>query len=217
MKTTGWILLVIGVLTFLGAALKGNSVFGPLFWLALGAYLIHRANTKEIESKEKTIEIKNNLTAENQISEKKSVVESTQNNITPISTHKPESLDVIQAQLTLQQREAAMCFISFFGGFNDDLMDDRPIVIFKQAATFFGIPNSPMEISKIMSKYTDADSLVDIVLTIKSVKAKEFLLLTCYDLIKTSHTSEAYDLLLGIANDMGYNKIRFEQLVQFYK
>ena len=68
-----------------------------------------------------------------------------------------------------------------------------------------------------MSKYTDADSLVDIVLTIKSVKAKEFLLLTCYDLIKTSHTSEAYDLLLGIANDMGYNKIRFEQLVQFYK
>lgn len=47
MKTTGKVFLVLGILAFLGAALGGNSVFGPCFFIALGAYLIHRANEKE--------------------------------------------------------------------------------------------------------------------------------------------------------------------------
>ena len=44
-------MLVIGVLAFIGAVSKGNSVIGPLFWTALGSYLIHRANSKEQEKK----------------------------------------------------------------------------------------------------------------------------------------------------------------------
>lgn len=47
MKTTGKVFLILGVLSFLGAALGGNSVFGPCFFIALGAFLIHRANEKD--------------------------------------------------------------------------------------------------------------------------------------------------------------------------
>ena len=41
MKTIGWILIVIGALSFIGAASKGHSVFGPLFWLGLGGTLVY--------------------------------------------------------------------------------------------------------------------------------------------------------------------------------
>lgn len=51
MKTAGWIILVFGSLAFLGAALNGNNVFGPIFWIALGLFLIHRGKTKEKEKK----------------------------------------------------------------------------------------------------------------------------------------------------------------------
>ena len=37
-------LLIFGALAFIGAASKGNSVFGPCFFIALGAYLMYRAN-----------------------------------------------------------------------------------------------------------------------------------------------------------------------------
>lgn len=47
MKTTGKVFLILGILSFFGAALGGNSVFGPCFFIALGAFLIHRANEKE--------------------------------------------------------------------------------------------------------------------------------------------------------------------------
>lgn len=49
MKIAGWIFLVIGVLSFIGAASKGHSVFGPCFWVALGGYLLYRASKKEDE------------------------------------------------------------------------------------------------------------------------------------------------------------------------
>lgn len=53
MKTAGWICLIIGVISFLGAALNGDSVFGPLFWIALGAFFLYRVNNKESEDKPK--------------------------------------------------------------------------------------------------------------------------------------------------------------------
>ena len=39
MKTFGWICIVLGALSFIGAASAGHSVFGPVFWLALGIAL----------------------------------------------------------------------------------------------------------------------------------------------------------------------------------
>lgn len=43
MKGFGWFCVILGSASFLGAAINGNSVFGPIFWLALGIYLVHRA------------------------------------------------------------------------------------------------------------------------------------------------------------------------------
>lgn len=219
MRTTGWICLVIGVLSFFGAALKGNSIFGPLFWISLGAFLLYRVNNKDDEREQKHTKLEQQSKESAQAQENiiKTLPETKQNDIPEIPIQQLENLEDIQAQLTLEQREAAMCMISFFGGYNNNLMDDAPIILFKQSAIIFGLPDSPAVVSKIMSKYTDADSLVDIVLTIKSVKAKEFLLLTCYDLIKSSGKSEAHDLLFNIANDMGYNKMKFEQLISLYQ
>ena len=48
MKGFGWFCVILGSASFLGAAINGNSVFGPAFWLALGIYLVHRAKIKNI-------------------------------------------------------------------------------------------------------------------------------------------------------------------------
>lgn len=53
MKTTGWVLLIIGILGCFGALMAGHNITGPVFWGALGAYLIYRANQKEQEKKDK--------------------------------------------------------------------------------------------------------------------------------------------------------------------
>jgi len=219
MKTAGWICLVFGVLAFLGAAAKGHSVFAPLFWIGLGIYLLYRVNNREDKREMKHVEPDHASSDKTQAQESviMSVPETNHNEVQKLPNPQLESLEDIQAQLTLQQREAAMCLISFFGGYNNNLMDEAPIMLFKQSAIFFGLQDSPAVLSKIMSKYTDADTLVDIVLTIKPVKAKEFLLLTCYDLIKSSGKFEAQDLLFNIANDMGYDKTRFWQLIHFYQ
>lgn len=52
MRMAGCIILVIAVLSFLGTALKGDSVFGPCFLVALGAYLLYRANNESEASDE---------------------------------------------------------------------------------------------------------------------------------------------------------------------
>lgn len=53
MKTFGWICIVIGSLAFLGAAFRGHNVTGPVFWLGLGIFLVHRAGQKKQEQKDK--------------------------------------------------------------------------------------------------------------------------------------------------------------------
>lgn len=47
MKVAGWIILVLGLLSLTGAAIASHSVFGPCFFIALGAFLIHKSNNKE--------------------------------------------------------------------------------------------------------------------------------------------------------------------------
>ena len=216
MKKTGWVFFILGVVSFLGAVSTGKSVLGPLLWGALGAYLIHRANQKATEQSNKA-KIANYNADENN-KKQESPAPDDEPVIAPVQPSEPqlESIEEIQAQLTIQQREAAMCLIAFFAGYDDNLMDDVPIMLFKQAALFFGLPDSLSALSHIMAKYTDADVLVDIVTTIKPIKAKEFLLLTCYDLIRSAHNSEAQDLLYNIAQDMGYDHKRLTQLIRQY-
>ncbi|MDE6021483.1 MAG: hypothetical protein K2H01_10885, partial [Ruminococcus sp.] len=118
MRTAGWICLVIGALSFLGAALKGNSVFGPLFWIGLGAFLLYRVNNKEDEREKEPTKPDQQSKEMIQVQESitKSVPEFKQNKTPELPNQQLETLEDIQAQLTLQQREAAMCLISFFGG-----------------------------------------------------------------------------------------------------
>ena len=58
--------------------------------------------------------------------------------------------------------------------------------------------------------------MIDTVMTIVDRQYKEFLLLSCYDLAKMSGKAEAYDLLYNIANEMGYNRDRFNSLIKQY-
>lgn len=44
MKTVGWFLLVFGGLACLGALTAGDSIFGPVFFIALGLMLINKSN-----------------------------------------------------------------------------------------------------------------------------------------------------------------------------
>jgi len=44
MKTVGWVLLVFGSLSCIGALTAGHSIFGPLFFIAIGLMLINKSN-----------------------------------------------------------------------------------------------------------------------------------------------------------------------------
>ncbi len=47
MKIAGWIILVLGALSLIGCLMGGNSAFGPLLWIAIGAFCLNRAEQKK--------------------------------------------------------------------------------------------------------------------------------------------------------------------------
>ena len=206
MKTAGWILIVIGALAFIGAASKGDSVFGPLFWIGIGIVLLYLKREREENDKEKTI-------TETTTSKKTEILKVEEKN-----EKKPEVIDVEQnSQVTFEQKEAALCLIAFFAGYNDDVMtNDAAYMISYQSAIFFGIGNYKETLTAALPKYQDADKLIDTVLTIKDKKSREFILLTCYDLTKMSGKSEAYEFLYNIAYEMGYNREKLHKLIDQY-
>lgn len=53
MKIAGWIILVLGTLSFIGCIIGGSNPIGPTFWIALGIFLLYRANQKKKEKEEK--------------------------------------------------------------------------------------------------------------------------------------------------------------------
>jgi hypothetical protein len=203
MKTAGWIFVVIGALAFLGAASKGDSVFGPLFWIGIGIVLLYLKREREENNKEKT------------------VTEATTPKKTETLKDEEKKSEIINVEqnfpVTFEQKEAALCLIAFFAGYNDDIMtNDAAYMISYQSAIFFGIGNYKETLTAALPKYQDADKLIDTVLTIKDRKSREFILLTCYDLTKMSGKSEAYEFLYNIANEMGYNRDKFHQLIDQY-
>ena len=94
---------------------------------------------------------------------------------------------------------------------------DAITFISSQAASFFGIPFNEAYISNMLARNSDFDAMIDTVVSIKSRKAKEFLLLTCHDFAANSSSNEAAFLLENIAADMGYDKLKFSRLVSTYK
>ena len=201
MKTAGWIFIVIGVLAFIGAASKGHSVFGPLFWIGIGGVLIYLRREKEDNSKKDTAVIQ---TTSKQ--EKPSQAEES----TPVVDEAEQDMPV-----SFEQKEAALCLVAFFAGYNDDIQTNNAAYLLSyQSAVFFGITNYKDTLTAAFPKYQDADKLIDTVLTIKDKKSKEFILLTCYDLTKMSRKAEAHEFLYNIADEMGYDKARLDRLVE---
>ena len=203
MKTAGWIFIVIGVLAFLGAASKGHSVFGPLFWIGIGSVLIYLKREKE------------------ETNEKRTAVEPTapkQPEKPQLEEEKAKTKNVEQfTPVTFEQKEAALCLIAFFASYNDDLTTNgSAYMVSYQSAIFFGIGNYKETLTAALPKYQDADKLIDTVLTIKDRKSREFILLTCYDLTKMSGKAEAFEFLYNIANEMGYDKERLHKLIDQY-
>ena len=220
MKTAGWIILVIGIFAFFGAALKGNSVFGPCFWIALGGYLLYRANNKEEKEEASTKPKITDYPTPTPVKSATEIKESPKTVVAqekPLEVKEPETIEEIQSQLTLQQREAAMCMVALFGGYANKMPQEAMTFISSQAATFFGIPFNEAYISSMLAKNSDSDAMIDTVVSIKSRKAKEFLLLTCHDFSANSSSDEARFLLENIAADMGYDKLKLRQLVSAYR
>lgn len=213
MKIAGWICLILGLLSFIGAASKGNSVFGPCFFIALGSFLIYRVNNRSLDKNE-TPPKNNNKEAKNRPTTKYNYIICREEND---SEKKKESLDEIQSQLTLEQKESALCLIAFFGGFNNNIEDQALLRIFSQAAQFFGLSTSSMEISQIMAKHSNADELIDTVITIPSRAAKDFLILSCYDIITTSGQVESFEILTNIVKEIGYSSEELKKLLDQYK
>lgn len=205
MKITGYIFLIIGVLSFIGATSYGNSVFGPCFWIALGAYLIHKAKRKT----------EDNAGSNKNISE---TMDDGKNKIgyLPVQQDNRESLEDIQSNLSTQQKEAALGIIIFFAGFNTIDMGDITANILHRASVIYGVSDDFENLTQTLSKYSDAASLMSTIVSIKNQKSKEFLLLTCYDLAKLSEKQEALEILYNMVYDMGYNREQFQELVNQY-
>ncbi len=126
-------------------------------------------------------------------------------------------LSDIQASLTLSQKEASICLISYFAGFVDDVSSNYKVhVIFNMASNFYNINTTPSKLSLMMNRYSNPEILIDTIISINEKIPKEYLLLTCYDLTKISGKNEAMSLLKNIANDLGYNEYSFNKLINSY-
>lgn len=229
MRVFGIICIVLGSLSFLGALIGGHSVFGPVFWLALGIALVIIANQKKDNNrrvdKQPSINGKQHSASNVPPLPNKNVpplpnkVDNTRiNAVVKVPTTVKTNIPV---PMTTKQKEAAICLISYFGGYNDDIetnLETNQIVysLSYQASIYFEIQNFPEMLPGAMQRNSDPDKMIDTVMTIVDRQYKEFLLLSCYDLTKMSGKAEAYDLLYNIANEMGYNSDRFNSLIKQY-
>lgn len=53
MKIAGYIILILGILSFIGRVMVGANPMGPTFWIALGIFLLYRAEQKKKEKDDK--------------------------------------------------------------------------------------------------------------------------------------------------------------------
>ena len=224
MKNFGIFCIGLGGLSLLGALMAGHSAFGPIFWLALGIALVLIAKQKEDakrsmgnqETKEmqQSVSISQTSNTAQQQPKEESVYEQKVEESCLVSSK--SNMDI---PMTTKQKEAAMCLISYFGGYNDDIetnpkTNEMVYALSYQASIYFQIHNFPEMLPGAMSRNSDPDKMLDTVMTIEDRQYKEFLLLTCHDLTKMSGEAEAYELLYKIANEMGYNKDRFNALIE---
>lgn len=222
MKGFGKFCIWLGGLSLLGALMAGHSAFGPLFWLALGIALLFIAKQKEDVNRKVDNQTTNpSASATQPVKEihqqtrKETAVKSA-----PVESTVSSSNTSKDIPMTTKQKEAAICLVSFFGGYNDlETNDEANQIVFElscQVANYFGIQDFPAMLPGAMKRNSDPNKIIDTVMTIQDRQYRECLLLTCYDLAKMSMNPEAMELIFNIANDMGYNNDRFNSLIKQY-
>ena len=70
MKTTGIVMIVLGVLSIMAGLLKDHLNTIMIIWIILGAYLIHRAKQKQEEEDSKQKWLKGEQKEQNRIVQK---------------------------------------------------------------------------------------------------------------------------------------------------
>lgn len=222
MKGFGKFCIWLGALSLIGALIGGHSAFGPAFWLALGLALVFFAKQKEDVNRKMDNQTTNpSASATQPVKEiqQQTRIESAVKS-EPIESTVASSNTSKDIPMTTKQKEAAICLVSFFGGYNDlETNDEANQIVFElscQVANYFGIHDFPAMLPGAMKRNSDPNKIIDTVMTIQDRQYRECLLLTCYDLAKMSRNMEALELIFNIANDMGYNEERFNSLIKQY-
>ncbi len=222
MKGFGKFCIWLGALSLIGALIGGHSAFGPAFWLALGLALVFFAKQKEDVNRKMDNQTTNPSAFSTQpvkeIQQQTRIESAVKSE--PIESTVASSNTSKDIPMTTKQKEAAICLVSFFGGYNDlETNDEANQIVFElscQVANYFGIQDFPAMLPGAMKRNSDPNKIIDTVLTIQDRQYRECLLLTCYDLAKMSMNPEAMELIFNIANDMGYNNDRFNSLIKQY-
>lgn len=222
MKGFGKFCIWLGALSLIGALIGGHSAFGPLFWLALGIALLFIAKQKEDVNRKVDNQSTNLSTAAPQPTKETQQQARIETAVKsqPVESKVASSNTSKDIPMTTKQKEAAICLVSFFGGYNDlETNDEANQIVFElscQVANYFGIQDFPAMLPGAMKRNSDPNKIIDTVMTIQDRQYRECLLLTCYDLAKMSRNMEALELIFNIANDMGYNEERFRSLINQY-
>ena len=222
MKGFGKFCIWLGALSLIGALIGGHSAFGPLFWLALGIALLFIAKQKEDVNRKMDNQTTNpSASATQPVKEIQQQIRiETAVKSQPVESKVAPSNTSKDIPMTTKQKEAAICLVSFFGGYNDlETNDEANQIVFElscQVANYFGIQDFPAMLPGAMKRNSDPNKIIDTVMTIQDRQYRECLLLTCYDLAKMSMNPEAMELIFNIANDMGYNEERFNSLIKQY-
>ncbi|MBQ7773668.1 MAG: hypothetical protein IJ383_06345 [Bacteroidales bacterium] len=162
MKTAGWIFLILGIVSFLGAAIGSSSVFGPCFWIALGAFLIYRGKEKEKEKAKENQDKKEAVIPDRQIVQP----------VTDRAMHDDAPIDATEL-LTSNQKECAFCLIMFFAGFNN--YNEKIAFIIHNSAAYYSLDASQISIQDLMNKHKDPDKIIDTVIRCKdTIIRKQF-------------------------------------------
>lgn len=222
MKGFGKFCIWLGALSLIGALIGGHSAFGPAFWLALGLALVFFAKQKEDVNRKMDKQTTNpSASATQPVKEIQQQIRiETAVKSQPVESKVAPSNTSKDIPMTTKQKEAAICLVSFFGGYNDlETNDEANQIVFElscQVANYFGIQDFPAMLPGAMKRNSDPNKIIDTVMTIQDRQYREYLLLTCYDLAKMSMNLEAMELIFNIANDMGYNEERFRSLIRQY-
>lgn len=222
MKGFGKFCIWLGSISLIGALIGGHSAFGPAFWLALGLALVFIAKQKEDVNRKMDNQSTNLSTfvpqPTNEVHQQARIETSDESR--PVDSTVALSNTSKDIPMTTKQKEAAICLVSFFGGYNDlETNDEANQIVFElscQVANYFGIHDFPAMLPGAMKRNSDPNKIIDTVMTIQDRQYRECLLLTCYDLAKMSRNMEALELIFNIANDMGYNEERFNSLINQY-